>query len=698
MVTLAEVQAERARREQERTQTTMRGAALAGNGSITIEDIRRERSRRASAARETAPSQGVTPIQRASTMLRGATLNLNDELGGATAAVIEGGRAALEGDLANIAPRARGAFDTQAARIRGLTEDYQRQQPVGAAADEIGGAFATGGLGLARQGASRVAAEAPTMIQQMRRAGATGAMYGYGYGFNDQGSLAERAQAGNRGGGVGALTGVLAPPIVTGASLAVQAAGRALPNVRVDPSRVGAFGGNLTMEWPSGPASPSGPVRRGVRLADRARLDSGALSSRAAEAPEQAAVVDLFGDAGVRQLRPIAQAPGRTGDAAAAVADQRFADAPDVIMGALRRHLQVGESRSQALARLEADYDMASLESFRPLWRTDVLPANRAALEQFLIPYADDPVFQEAVRRGEAIFARDVANGRITGSVDENFARWAHYVKLGLDSAAKFARTPQGGGASGAELAGIRQMRARIVGAMDDAIPGYREARARWGGLVDAEDALEMGAAWVRMLPDEVAASRAQMTPFEIEHARIGLADEIRRMTSGNVVGHRNVANALNGRDMQMAIANAFDTPEQAADFLGTVNDTNRLLRNAQAWGGGSQTQGNQAYEADGVAAAVADYGGDLISGRWGQAVNRAGRQVGNLITNNAVERSNNAFGEQLLRPATSEEGRAFVAELIRIMQQREATRAASDATSRAGAAITGQQTASRRD
>lgn len=691
MVTLAEVQAERARREQERTQTTMRGAALAGNGSVTIEDIRRERARRASAARETAQPQGVTPIQRASTMLRGATMNLNDELGGATAAVIEGGRAALEGDLANIAPRARGAFDTQAARIRGLTEDYQRQQPVGAAADEIGGALATGGAGLVRQGVQRVAQAAPTMIQQMGRAGASGAAYGYGYGFNDQGSLEERLQAGNRGGAVGALTGVLAPPIVTGAALAVRAAGNRLPRVSVDPNTLGTAGGNVRVRAPAGPRAPSGPVRRGLTLADRARVDSGALSARAADAPEQAAVVDLFGDAGVRTLRPMAQAPGRTGDLAAEVADRRFAEAPDVIMGALRRRLQVGESRSQAMQRLADDYDGAAANLYRPLFAQPSSPQQQAQYTQLVEPLLSDPVMADAIRRAENIFARERRLGMVEGEAADNLARYLHYIKMGLDDAIGAARR-EGTGIQRTEMRGVMEMRTRFLNAIDQIVPGYRQARSQWAGLSAAEEALDTGASWVRMLPDEVAASRQNMTPFEVEHARIGLADEIRRMTAGVAVGHRNVANALNGRDMQMAIANAFDTPEQAADFLGTVNSTNRLLRNAQAWGGGSQTQGNQAYQADGIAAAAADLGGDLLGGRWGQAVNRTGRQIGNLVMNNAVERSNNAFGEELLRPVTADEGRAFVAELIRLMQQREATRAASDATSRAGAAASGQQ------
>ena len=99
--------------------------------------------------------------------------------------------------------------------------------------------------------------------------------------------------------------GAAAPPLITGAQLAVRAAGARLPRISVDPSRLGTAGGNLRIQpRQQSPRPPSGPLGRALTLADRARLTPDALSQRAGSAPEQSAVVDLFGDAGVRQLRP----------------------------------------------------------------------------------------------------------------------------------------------------------------------------------------------------------------------------------------------------------------------------------------------------------------------------------------------------------------------------------------------------------
>lgn len=656
---------------------------------------------------------GYTPAAGGIAALsRGATFGAAPALEGAYQATGEAVRQLLP-SAAPIPQRLRAIGD---AYRRGSQEvnDYADTFSREAAAPWIGPAYeAGGGLltgGLAQRG---VAAALPALERaaggrglgalgaQAAQGGITGAGAGAIYSANTDG-----IEAAPQGALMGGLLGAAAPVgvgalrqgarLLSGPANAIASVAR---RVEVDPNAIGANGGNIRLRPPAprGPQPPSGSVRRGVDLADRARLGSSDLARRASQSPEGAAVVDLFNDAGVRTLRPIVQAPGQTGDLAREVTDRRFAEAPARIVNALRQRLNVGESRAQAMQRLEQEYRSVGANQYRPIFERPLTAEQRSGLESRLAPYADDPVFSGARQRAEAIFRRDRSNGLVSGDIEDNFARWAHYLKMGLDDASKLAGNPmQSGGVGPTELRGIREMRARVIQTIDDAVPGYREARAQWAGLKEAEDALDTGAGWVKMLPEEVTAARAHMTPFELEHARIGLADEIRHMVRGQVVGNKNVANAINDPDMQQAIANAFDSPEQAAEFLDVVNNSNRLMRNASQWGGGSQTQGNQAYQADGVIGAVADFGGDMLGGRWGQAVNRAGRQIGNAALGNIVERSNNEFGRELLRPATTDEARAFVGEIGRILKHREAARAASSAASRS-AALSGGVAANRR-
>lgn len=697
MVTLAEVQAERARREQERTQTTMRGAALAGNGSVTIEDIRRERARRASAARETAQPQrptGYTPAAGAvASLSRGATFGAAPAMEG----VYQATGAALTGRFSDIIPSYRRGVD----QVNQFADTFARESAPGVGvAYEVGGGLMTGGA--LQRG---VAAAAPTLERmatgrglgafgaQTVQSGVTGAGAGAVYAANTRGIEAapEGALMGGAFGAAAPAAVNIARPIVTGPLNAIAAAGR---RIQVDPNALGSNAGNVRIRPPAqppGPRPPSGALGRGVTLAERARMGSEDLARRSSAAPEGAAVVDLFGDTGVRTLRPIAQAPGTTGARATQVAEDRFNEAPSIIMNALRRRLGVGESRMQAMARLADDYRAVGANMYRPIFERPMTAEHRAGLEEGINPLLQTPLMQRAIARADELFANDQGLGLVDGPADAHFGRYVHYLKLAVDDMISAGR--RDGSLASNQLRQAMEIKTRLLAAMDANMPGYQQARAQWGGLAAAEDALDAGADFLTMLPEEVAASVRGMTPFELHHARIGVSDAVRRAVRGQVVGNKNVTNGVvNDPDAQAAIANVFDTPEQAAEFLDVVNSQNVLMRNAGQWGTGSQTQGNQAYQADGVVAAVADAGGDIVGGRWGNMVNRAGRQIGNLVGNDIVERSNNAFGDQLLNPVRGPEARAFVGEVIRILREREAARAATAATGRTTGAAAGQR------
>jgi hypothetical protein len=191
----------------------------------------------------------------------------------------------------------------------------------------------------------------------------------------------------------------------------------------------------------------------------------------------------------------------------------------------------------------------------------------------------------------------------------------------------------------------------------------------------------------------EVAARRGEMTPFQLEHARIGMADAISSAIGrgGKVVGNANVANSqmLNSPEGQRRIAAMFDTPEQAADFLGTVTTQNQLMRNASGWGGGSTSYSNFAHGEDNAMAAV-DAVVDVARGDIGRAVSKTGRQIGNFLTNDAIERGNNVAGEALLRRIDGPEAKAFTDEVVRLLRERASTRRTNATVTRIGAAAAG--------
>jgi hypothetical protein len=564
----------------------------------------------------------------------------------------------------------------------------------------------------------------PLWGRQSALAAATGAASGAPYGgatgdLGNSDDLMARLQGAQEGAGTGAAFGAATPTAINAA--------RPLINNVARPAWEALAGGARRIPVPAGdsvgamwrpmrsaeprPPGPTSPVsgatqRRLPRLADRARTTADDVERAIGDArrnPQGQRLVDVFEDAGVRQLRPIVQSPGRTGQIAADALEQRAQASPEIVVESLRRNLNVAETRSAALRRLEGEYRTVGAELYNPLWERPLAPAQRAGVEGVFRRYHNDPVMQDAMRRAERIFARDQANGAAAGNIDGSFARYAHYVKMGLDDAvAQGMRRADGSGAGASELRGIRDMRTQILRAIDDNIPGYQQARARWGGIAEAEEALDEGALFLKMDAEEVAYRMQQMTPFQQEHARIGLAHDLQQRIglAGNTEGAVNVANiqALRAPEMQRRLAAVFETPEQAADFLGTARTQNRLMRNASQWGSGSQTQGNQAYEAEGIVQALADTAGDTLSGNAGRAFSRTGRQLGNLVTNNAVERSNNAFGADLLRRIDDPEARTFTNDLIRILREREAAIYTNNRASQIGATGVGSTQGQRRN
>ena len=351
----------------------------------------------------------------------------------------------------------------------------------------------------------------------------------------------------------------------------------------------------------------------------------------------------------------------------------------------------MAETPEQAMSSLNRQYAEASSNLYEPLFQRPMDQNLRETASEFLRRYANDPVLADAQQRAQRIFARDVAEGMAQGSLDDNFARYLHYVKMGLDDASRAA--PQSG-VQATELRGINQMRRSFVRALDEAVPGYRDARNRWSTLASAEDALDEGRTLIRQNSRFIRSRMSEMTDFERYHARVGFANEIANRIGlrGSVNGNRNVAEALGSPEMQRRVSAMFDSPEEAAAFLDTLNQQNMLMRNAGQWGTGSQTYSNALHGADEAVNAAVDIGVQAGTGNFTGAVRRGVQGLANSATFGAIERANNVRGEALLRRIDSDDSAGFARAVVEELRRREAARRATSSASQAGAAASGAQ------
>ena len=358
----------------------------------------------------------------------------------------------------------------------------------------------------------------------------------------------------------------------------------------------------------------------------------------------------------------------------------------------------MNETPEEALTALGRDYEAASANLYEPLFARDVTPQARAAINEVLQPYARTPAMRDAMARATRIFETDRANGVVQGQLDDNFARYMHYLKMGLDDAARFSSMPQSG-IMATELRGIRTMQRRVLNAIDEHIPGYREARNRWSTIANAEEALSDGAGFLGENSSYLRSRMAEMTDFERHHARIGFANAVAQRIGmrGSVNGNRNVAEALGSPEMQRRVAAMFDTPEQAASFLDTLNVQNQLMRNASQWGSGSQTFSNVAHGADEHMQALGEMAGHAATGNVGGAMRSGWNLVRNAATLGHLERTNNVKGAALLRRVDQTDSEAFANEVVRILRDAERTAAQNTAAARTSARAGGAAIGGRR-
>lgn len=664
-----------------------------------------EQGRPVQAGRQGPPPGYTEAAGGVANLASGVTLGMNDEITGA----IGGGLDALQGGSY------REGYDREAGRTRAYRDQFLRDrwlagnalQGTGAALP-VAAALMTGQPQAAIPNLARTPLPAAQgglggLVRRGAESGTVGAGYGYAYGVGsaDGEDLEQRMLSGNRGAGLGAAVGAAVPPALAAANQFNQritrpawemATGAARQIPTPEPNSVGVMGRPMRR----GPSTPNrrpdriDPVVGNAweRLANRSRQTPERLRTRLGEYrinPQGQVLADAFDQPGVQTLRSMTQFPGQTGQRAAEVARQRFTEAPERILTELNRRLSVAETPEQAMASLRSQYERVSAENYQPVFAQPMSAASRERVNARLSPYRDDPILRDADARANRMFARDRNNETVTGNLDDNYARYLHYLKMGLDEAVSAA--PIGSrGLQAAEMRGVFQMRQRILQAIDENVPGYREARAQWGGLVEAEEALAQGATMLNMNSGALRQQMQTMSPFARYHARVGFSNAVAQRIGlrGSVNGNRNVAEVLGSPEMQARVRVMFDDPAEAAAFLDTLNQQNMLMRNAQQWNGGSQTAANLSHADDNAGAL--ETGIDLASGRRGAAVAR----MRNAVTGGLQERANNQVGSSLLRRVDNDAD--FARQVVEELQRREAARLAQAQAGRYGGGAAGSQ------
>lgn len=514
MSELEELLAEKRRRE----------LASTGDSDLAALIAERERRRR---TQQPKLSRGESVLSGATDA---ATLGFGDELKGG----IDAGVAAFRGQDAGRAYQQ--SVDASRAYQRRAAED----NPVSYLGGQFGGSLVPG-TALLRGGKAVLAGSRSLNALATQRplvsligGGAAGGAVGggvYGAGAATEGNRLQGAQDGAVS---GAAFGAAAGPAFRAAGATVNALAAPLrPAVRA-----------MT---PAPLRKPVGEVvdRSLDRMAKRRGLTEEAADQIAQEAEatgRNPLAAQVLGEPGLTRLQANARAPGRSG--------QMVADA-------------VRGERNQQAARLTKDFDtvlpQASARQATGEIADQFEEASKTLYQPVLAREVDGEKMQavaavlqrlpNAVKERAAGVAARLAQAEGSGA-QMTSAQQLHLLKRALDDTLSTMRR-EGLGAD--EFRAYTRLKRDFLTALDDAIPGYGDARRTWGGISEAREAMEFGQDFLTMRVDELTDYARGLSDAQRRYLEIGIRDRLEQLVSdvGSAPTRTNLAGKLEAGRVQ---------------------------------------------------------------------------------------------------------------------------------------------------
>lgn len=299
---------------------------------------------------------------------------------------------------------------------------------------------------------------------------------------------------------------------------------------------------------------------------------------------------EFIGQPGRDELMTAARMPGQTGQRLVDTIDNRQRGQMDRIIDDVRTAIGPRPPLAQARRELRNEYETVSRMGWRPILAQ---PVDEATFRTNIAPILDDEIFQRAMgraaRSARREAARETRRGAKAATIDlvkgedglwtfsgTPSARTLHTIKMGLDSeiVANLRRTDADALAP-SEVRDLVLLKRDLLDALDEAIPGYRDVRAQYGSVAEAEEALEMGrrALAPDSRPDDLEEFVADLTPFQREYFRTGLGDAVETtLARADREGRINLANKLSSTWARRQLRAGFNDDAAFERFAGALD------------------------------------------------------------------------------------------------------------------------------
>lgn len=560
----------------------------------------------------------------------------------------------------------------------------------------VPGAPATSAVRLAGRGANALLRAAnPAAARSVGRAGSflqqslagravlgagAGAVAGGVYGANSA-EEGERLAGAGSGALMGAAGGLIGAPIGEGLSAVarpvLRAGGNVLQSVRqnapqtarnmlADRSGSAQLPSNVTRIGPAAPETDPKVADHLLRLLERGQISIDEFEKRlgAAAAEGGRKIVANVAGVGARDtLRTVARMPGQTAETAEKVFDDVGGTQFDDIMRSFRDTSGVTRTRFGMSKDIEEAMQRVGDEGYKPALAQEVsddawqaFQAVRSRMPESVTKMADDIVTEITEGRGIASLSR---------------GEQMHIQKQSLDAAMD---TLEREGLDGLRLSSRRALKGDLLNVIEDALPGYRQARQEYGDLYAGKRALKAARSFTTADPEELIDDVASMSPFEREAFKASVLTEVRKAFASRDRGTQtNVALALADRNRRDLLRAVFDTDEEFNAFIRVLDDRAEMMRqnNRMRPGTGSDTFGNAASAGD-----LPTSRADLTARAFRATV---GRAFGTDEARLTQEPFRDALGSTLLGRTRSPEGNRALLRSLREAERRrrENTRSA---------------------
>lgn len=173
------------------------------------------------------------------------------------------------------------------------------------------------------------------------------------------------------------------------------------------------------------------------------------------------------------------------------------------------------------------------------------------------------------------------------------------YIKRGLDDVVEKYRDGTTGklnlDTQGNAVNGVLR---DFISEVDRLNPAYKAARAAYAGPVRASAAMRKGASALNKSADDIMAETKGMSPFDLEHYRLGVRRSIANLMDGKTDGADKIAALVNTPKKRKALQQVFGEGGGFDNFMATLGDEAKAHETYRAVATGSPTANRLADDA----------------------------------------------------------------------------------------------------